>query len=36
MELQNIANSTTDETIDAVEQQILEHIGYDPNPEPEE
>ena len=35
-ELQNIANSATDETIDAVEQQIWERIGYDPNPEPEE
>ena len=34
-ELQSIANSATDETIDAVEQQIWEHIGYDPNPEPE-
>ena len=35
-ELQSIANSATDETIDAVEQQIWERIGYDPNPEPEE
>ena len=35
-ELQNIANGATEETIDAVEQQIWEHIGYDPNPEPEE
>lgn len=34
-ELQSIANSATDETIDAVEQQIWERIGYDPNPEPE-
>ena len=34
-QLQSIANSATEETIDAVEQQIWEHIGYDPNPEPE-
>ena len=34
-QLQAIANSATAETIDAVEQQIWERIGYDPNPEPE-
>ena len=34
-QLQSIANGATEETIDAVEQQIWEHIGYDPNPEPE-
>ena len=31
-QLQSIANSATAETIDAVEQQIWEAIGYDPNP----
>lgn len=35
-QLQATAKSATDETIDAVEQQIWEHIGYNPNPEPEE
>ena len=32
-QLQNTAKAATAETIDAVEQQIWEHIGYDPNPE---
>ena len=34
-QLQSVANSATAETIDAVEQEIWEAIGYDPNPEPE-
>lgn len=34
-QLQSIANSATAETIDAVEQQIWQAIGYNPNPEQE-
>jgi len=33
--LQALAKSATEETIDEVEQQVWEAIGYDPNPEPE-
>lgn len=32
-QLQATAKAATAETIDSVEQQIWEHIGYDPNPE---
>lgn len=35
-ELQSKANAATEETIDSVEAEIWEIIGYDPNPEPEE
>lgn len=34
-ELQSKAKAATEETIDAVEQEIWEAIGYDPTPEPE-
>lgn len=34
-ELQSKAKAATEETIDAVEQEIWEEIGYDPTPEPE-
>lgn len=34
-QLQSKAKAATEETIDAVEQEIWEAIGYDPNPEPE-
>lgn len=33
--LQTLAKSATEETIDEVEQQVWEAIGYDPTPEPE-